>query len=102
MFEGVPNFPDQGRFWEVIDEHKVNIFYTAPTAIRSLMGAGDEFVTRLSRYSLRLLGPVGEPINPEAWEWYYPVVGNGRCPSSEEHSSDLPTLMRHTYDVLLL
>jgi len=69
MFEGVPNFPDQGRFWEVIDKHKVNIFYTAPTALRSLMGAGDQFVTRSSRESLRLLGTVGEPINPEAWEW---------------------------------
>ncbi|MFS2175983.1 acetate--CoA ligase [Rhizobium pisi] len=80
MFEGVPNFPDQGRFWEVIDKHNVNIFYTAPTAIRSLMGAGDEFVTRSSRSSLRLLGTVGEPINPEAWEWYYNVVGDKRCP----------------------
>src|SRR4051812_45991021 len=80
MFEGVPNFPDQGRFWEVIDKHKVNIFYTAPTAIRSLMGAGDEFVSRSARTSLRLLGTVGEPINPEAWNWYYTVVGEGRCP----------------------
>ncbi|UTS91290.1 acetate--CoA ligase [Rhizobium anhuiense] len=80
MFEGVPNFPDQGRFWEVIDKHNVNIFYTAPTAIRSLMGAGDDFVTRSSRSSLRLLGTVGEPINPEAWEWYYNVVGDKRCP----------------------
>lgn len=80
MFEGVPNFPDHGRFWDVIDKHEVNIFYTAPTAIRSLMGAGDEFVTRSSRQSLRLLGTVGEPINPEAWEWYYNVVGEKRCP----------------------
>ncbi|XKM37785.1 acetate--CoA ligase (plasmid) [Rhizobium ruizarguesonis] len=80
MFEGVPNFPDQGRFWEVIDKHKVNIFYTAPTAIRSLIGAGDDFVTRSSRSSLRLLGTVGEPINPETWKWYYNVVGDGRCP----------------------
>ncbi|MCY1315197.1 Acetyl-coenzyme A synthetase [compost metagenome] len=80
MFEGVPTFPDQGRFWEVIDKHNVNIFYTAPTAIRSLMGAGDEFVTRSSRSSLRLLGTVGEPINPEAWEWYHNVVGDKRCP----------------------
>ena len=80
MFEGVPNFPDQGRFWEVIDKHKVNIFYTAPTAIRSLMGAGDHFVKRSSRSTLRLLGSVGEPINPEAWEWYYNVVGEGRSP----------------------
>ncbi|MBV2144807.1 acetate--CoA ligase [Falsochrobactrum sp. TDYN1] len=80
MFEGVPNFPDQGRFWEVIDKHHVNIFYTAPTALRSLMGAGDEFVTRSSRSSLRLLGSVGEPINPEAWEWYYHVVGDQKSP----------------------
>ncbi|MDB5551512.1 MAG: acsA [Rhizobium sp.] len=80
MFEGVPNYPDQGRFWDVIDKHKVNIFYTAPTAIRALMGAGDGFVKRSSRSSLRLLGSVGEPINPEAWEWYYHVVGDDRCP----------------------
>lgn len=80
MFEGVPNFPDQGRFWEVVDKHQVNIFYTAPTAIRALMGAGDEYVTRNSRKSLRLLGSVGEPINPEAWEWYYNVVGDQACP----------------------
>ncbi|KQS71991.1 acetyl-coenzyme A synthetase [Rhizobium sp. Leaf371] len=80
MFEGVPNHPDQGRFWEVIDKHQVNIFYTAPTAIRSLMGAGDAFVKRSSRKSLRILGTVGEPINPEAWQWYHDVVGDGRCP----------------------
>jgi len=80
MFEGVPNFPDQGRFWEVVDKHKVNIFYTAPTAIRALMGTGDSHVKRSSRASLRLLGTVGEPINPEAWEWYHHVVGDGRCP----------------------
>ena len=80
MFEGVPTYPDASRFWQVIDKHKVNIFYTAPTAIRALMGAGDEFVTRTSRASLRLLGSVGEPINPEAWEWYHRVVGEGRCP----------------------
>ena len=80
MFEGVPNFPDAGRFWEVIDKHKVNIFYTAPTAIRALMGAGEKFVKRASRATLRVLGSVGEPINPEAWEWYYHVVGDGRCP----------------------
>ncbi|MET3663396.1 acetate--CoA ligase, partial [Aquamicrobium ahrensii] len=80
MFEGVPNYPDQGRFWDVVDKHQVNIFYTAPTAIRALMGAGDEFVKRASRKSLRVLGSVGEPINPEAWEWYYTVVGEGRCP----------------------
>jgi acetyl-CoA synthetase len=80
MFEGVPNYPDAGRFWQVVDKHKVNIFYTAPTAIRALMGAGDKFVTASSRKSLRLLGTVGEPINPEAWEWYHRVVGDGRCP----------------------
>ena len=80
MFEGVPNFPDQGRFWDIVDKHQVNIFYTAPTAIRSLMGAGDSFVKRSSRASLRILGTVGEPINPEAWQWYYDVVGDGRCP----------------------
>ncbi|MCR4282823.1 MAG: acetate--CoA ligase [Bauldia sp.] len=80
MFEGVPNYPDASRFWQVIDKHKVNIFYTAPTAIRALMGAGDDFVTRTSRASLKLLGTVGEPINPEAWEWYHRVVGDGRCP----------------------
>ena len=80
MFEGVPNYPTMSRFWEVIDKHKVNIFYTAPTAIRALMQAGDEPVKKTSRKSLRLLGTVGEPINPEAWEWYYHVVGDGRCP----------------------
>jgi acetyl-CoA synthetase len=80
MFEGVPNYPTIGRFWEVIDKHKVNIFYTAPTAIRSLMGAGEGPVKKTSRASLRLLGSVGEPINPEAWEWYHNVVGEGRCP----------------------
>jgi acetyl-CoA synthetase len=80
MFEGVPNYPSMSRFWEVIDKHKVNIFYTAPTAIRALMQAGDEPVKKTSRKSLRLLGSVGEPINPEAWEWYYRVVGDNRCP----------------------
>lgn len=80
MFEGVPTYPDAGRLWDVVDKHKVNIFYTAPTAIRALMGQGDAFVTRSSRKSLRTLGSVGEPINPEAWEWYYHVVGEGRCP----------------------
>ncbi|HZZ25494.1 MAG TPA: acetate--CoA ligase [Roseiarcus sp.] len=80
MFEGIPNYPSMSRFWDVIDKHKVNIFYTAPTAIRSLMGAGEEPVKKTSRKSLRLLGSVGEPINPEAWEWYYYVVGEGRCP----------------------
>jgi acetyl-CoA synthetase len=80
MFEGVPNYPTNSRFWEVIDKHKVNTFYTAPTAIRALMQAGDGPVKKTSRASLRLLGSVGEPINPEAWEWYYHVVGDGRCP----------------------
>ncbi|MEW6641271.1 MAG: acetate--CoA ligase [Pseudomonadota bacterium] len=80
MFEGVPNYPDNSRFWNVIDKHKVNIFYTAPTAIRALMQSGDGPVKKTSRASLRLLGSVGEPINPEAWEWYYHVVGEDRCP----------------------
>ncbi len=80
MFEGVPNYPTVSRFWEVIDKHKVEIFYTAPTALRALMREGDEPVTRTSRASLRLLGTVGEPINPEAWLWYHRVVGEGRCP----------------------
>jgi acetyl-CoA synthetase len=80
MFEGIPNYPSMSRFWEVVDKHKVNIIYTAPTAIRSLMGAGDEPVKKTSRASLRLLGTVGEPINPEAWEWYHRVVGENRCP----------------------
>ncbi|WP_448582905.1 acetate--CoA ligase [Thermaurantiacus sp.] len=80
MFEGVPNFPDHGRFWQVVDKHRVEIFYTAPTAIRALMREGDEWVTRHSRASLRLLGTVGEPINPEAWDWYHRVVGERRCP----------------------
>jgi len=80
MFEGVPNYPTTSRFWEVIDKHKVNIFYTAPTAIRALMRDGDAPVKKTSRASLRLLGSVGEPINPEAWLWYHRVVGDGRCP----------------------
>ncbi|MEM9256573.1 MAG: acetate--CoA ligase [Pseudomonadota bacterium] len=80
MFEGVPSYPDAGRCWEVVDKHQVNTFYTAPTAIRALMAAGDAPVTRSSRASLKLLGTVGEPINPEAWEWYYQVVGDSRCP----------------------
>jgi len=80
MFEGVPTYPYASRFWRVIDKHQVNQFYTAPTAIRSLMGSGDSFVTSSSRSSLKLLGTVGEPINPEAWEWYYRVVGDSRCP----------------------
>ncbi len=80
MFEGVPNYPTASRFWEVIDKHQVSIFYTAPTAIRSLMREGDSFVKSTQRKSLRLLGSVGEPINPEAWLWYYNIVGDGRCP----------------------
>ena len=80
MFEGVPNYPDSSRFWQVCDKHKVNIFYTAPTAIRALMREGDGPVKKTSRASLRLLGSVGEPINPEAWEWYYRVIGDSRCP----------------------
>ena len=80
MFEGVPNYPSMSRFWQVIDKHKVNIFYTAPTAIRALMAAGEDPVKATSRASLRLLGSVGEPINPEAWEWYHRVVGEHRCP----------------------
>ena len=80
MFEGIPTYPDASRFWKTIDKHNVAIFYTAPTALRALMGAGDHFVTGSSRKSLRLIGSVGEPINPEAWEWYYRVVGEQRCP----------------------
>ncbi|HXV10809.1 MAG TPA: acetate--CoA ligase [Burkholderiales bacterium] len=80
MFEGVPTFPDASRFWEIVDKHKVSIFYTAPTAIRALIRHGDDAVKKTSRKSLRLLGSVGEPINPEAWLWYHRVVGEGRCP----------------------
>jgi acetyl-CoA synthetase len=80
MFEGVPNYPNPSRFWEVVDKYQVNIFYTAPTAIRALMGAGDDWVKTSSRKSLRVLGSVGEPINPEAWEWYFNVVGEKKCP----------------------
>ena len=80
MFEGVPTYPDASRFWQVVEKHKVNIFYTAPTAIRALMREGDDPVTKTDRSSLRLLGSVGEPINPEAWMWYHSVVGDSRCP----------------------
>ena len=80
VFEGVPTYPDASRFWQVCKKHKVNIFYTAPTAIRALMGAGDDFVTKCDRSSLRILGSVGEPINPEAWNWYHNIVGEERCP----------------------
>jgi acetyl-CoA synthetase len=80
MFEGVPNWPDASRIWQVVDRHQVEILYTAPTALRALMREGDDFVTKTSRKSLKLLGTVGEPINPEAWRWYHEVVGEGRCP----------------------
>ncbi|MDP7445522.1 MAG: AMP-binding protein, partial [Candidatus Poseidoniia archaeon] len=80
MFEGVPNYPDSSRWWQIIDKYKVNIFYTAPTAIRALMREGDAPVKKTSRKSLKLLGTVGEPINPEAWMWYYKTVGNEKCP----------------------
>ena len=80
MFEGVPTYPDASRCWQVIDKHGVNSFYTAPTAIRALMGAGNDYVSKTSRASLKILGSVGEPINPEAWEWYYRIVGDSRCP----------------------
>ena len=80
MFEGVPNYPDPSRFWQVVDKHQVSIFYTAPTAIRALMREGEDYVRRTSRRSLRILGTVGEPINPEAWLWYYNHVGERRCP----------------------
>src|SRR3546814_8354969 len=104
MFEGVPNHPDFSRFWQVIDKHQVTIFYTAPTAIRALMREGDGPVKKTSRKSLRLLGSVGEPINPDAWRWYSDVVGNGKLPivdtwwqtetggRTEEHTSDLQPL----------
>jgi acetyl-CoA synthetase len=80
MYEGLPNYPDASRIWQIIDRHQVNILYTAPTAIRALMREGDDFVKKTSRKSLRVLGTVGEPINPEAWEWYYRIVGNEQCP----------------------
>ncbi|MEL6245013.1 MAG: acetate--CoA ligase [Pseudomonadota bacterium] len=80
MFEGVPSYPDASRFWNVVDKHKVSLFYTAPTAIRALMREGEDYVTKTDRSSLRILGSVGEPINPEAWEWYFHVIGEGRCP----------------------
>ena len=80
MFEGIPNFPDHSRFWQIVDRHQVSIFYGAPTALRALMREGDDYVIKTSRKSLRLLGTVGEPINPEAWEWYWRVVGDKRCP----------------------
>jgi hypothetical protein len=98
MFEGVPNYPSNSRFWEVIDKHQVNTFYTAPTAIRALMQGGDAPVKKTSRKSLRLLGSVGEPINPEAWEWYYHVVGDSRCPIVEARLGDAAVLRRGAGD----
>ena len=80
MFEGVPNYPDPSRFWQVVDKYKVNIFYTAPTALRALAREGDDWITKQDLSSLRLLGSVGEPINPEVWVWYHTLVGKGRCP----------------------
>ena len=80
MFEGVPTFPDFSRFWQICDKHQVNQFYTAPTAIRALMGKGDQWVEKCDLGSLRVLGTVGEPINPEAWRWYFNIVGKSRCP----------------------
>ena len=80
IFEGVPTYPDYSRFWNIVDKYKVNIFYTAPTAIRALMAQGNAPVKKTDRGSLEVLGTVGEPINPEAWEWYFNVVGNGQCP----------------------
>ena len=80
FFEGIPNYPDASRFWQVVDKHKITVFYTAPTAIRALMREGDGPVKKTSRKSLRILGTVGEPINPEAWQWYHKVIGDERCP----------------------
>jgi acetyl-CoA synthetase len=80
MFEGVPTYPNVSRYWDIIDKYKVSLFYTAPTVIRSLMGSGEGAVKSYSRASLRLLGSVGEPIDPKNWEWYHRVVGDGRCP----------------------
>src|SRR3546814_17503731 len=83
MFEGVPNWPTPSRIWEVVDRHQVHTLFTAPTALRALMREGDDYVRRTGRHSLRLLGTVGEPINPEAWRWYHDVPGEGRCPIIE-------------------
>jgi acetyl-CoA synthetase len=91
MFEGVPTYPDAGRCWQVIDKHQVSVFYTAPTALRQLMAQGDDFVASSSRASLHLLGSVGEPINPEAWEWYHRVVGRY---GSETRIGQPPVLRR--------
>ena len=102
MFEGTPTYPDASRFWQVVDKHKVDIFYTAPTAIRALMGAGDDFVKNTSRASLKVLGTVGEPINPKAWEWYYKVIGNSNCPIADtwwqtETGGHMITPLPYTY-----
>ncbi len=104
VFEGVPNYPDFGRFWDVVAKHKVNILYTAPTAIRALMREGDDFVTSRDRSSLRLLGSVGEPINPEAWRWYHEVVGESRCPIVDtwwqtETGGVMITTLPHAHDM---
>jgi len=104
IFEGVPNYPDHGRFWDVIDKHKVNIFYTAPTAIRALMREGDGWVTKNDLSSLRLLGTVGEPINPEAWRWYYEIVGQSNCPIVDtwwqtETGGHMITTLPHAHDM---
>ena len=80
MFEGIPTYPDAGRFWDVVDRHKVTQFYTAPTAIRALMSHGEEIPSKYNLTTLKVLGSVGEPINPEAWRWYYKHIGRGRCP----------------------
>ena len=88
MFEGVPNYPDAGRFWEIVDKHGVNQFYTAPTAIRALMKAGDEWPAKYDLSSLRVLGTVGEPINPEAWMWYYKHIGRERVPDRRHVVAD--------------
>jgi acetyl-CoA synthetase len=101
VFEGIPTYPDVSRCWNIIDKHKINIFYTAPTVIRSLMAHGDFFVTRTSRKSLRLLGTAGEPINPEAWKWYHRVVGDGRCPVIDTWWQVSPLLVESTSRPLL-
>ena len=79
LFESIPTYPDAGRYWDMVDRHKITLFYTAPTAIRAIAAEGDDFVKRSSRSTLRVLGTVGEPINPEAWRWYFNVVGEGKC-----------------------
>ena len=95
MFEGVPNYPDSSRWWQIVDKYKVNTFYTAPTAIRALMREGDGPVNKTTRKSLKLLGTVGEPINPEAWMWYYKTVGNSKCPIVDTWSVSYTHLRAH-------